>query len=103
MVPLYLALIAFDFLAMVATLALIGGLTPQVRRPGIGRLIFFSLLTIKLWVALALGWFTAVLAVPGLPLRAVRDYVYLGLFVYLALQATGVFVALVRWRRRRDE
>lgn len=99
MTPLFVLLIGFDFLAMLATLVPLWRMALWVRTPGIGRILFFALLVLKIWVALVLGWFTLILAAPGLPLRAVRDWVYLGLIAYVGCQAIGVSVALWRWRR----
>lgn len=96
----YVGLIALDFAAMVATLVPLWRMAPWVRRPGIGRILFFSLLTLKVWVALVLGWFTLVLvAASVVPLRAWRNWVYLSLIAYIGVQAVGVSVALWRWRR----
>lgn len=96
----FFLLIAFDFLAMIATLLPLWRMAPWVRRPGIGRVFFFALLSLKVWVALVLGWFTLIIAAPGLPLRGIRDWVYIGLVGYIGLQAIAVSVALWRWRRR---
>lgn len=100
MTRLFLGLIAFDLAAMVGTLVMIGRMAPLIRQPGIGRILFFALLTLKLFVAGVFGWFTLVIAFPHLPLRAIRDSVYFGLIVYEGVQAVGVIVALWRWRRR---
>lgn len=100
MTRLFLGLIAFDLAAMVATLAMIGRMAPLIRKRGIGRILFFALLTLKLFVAGVFGWFVLVIAFPHLPLRAMRNWVYLGLIVYEGAQAVGVVVALWRWRRQ---
>lgn len=100
MTALFLALIAFDLLAMLATLVPLWRMAPWVRVAGFGRILFFALLSLKVFVAGVFAWFTLVIAFPSLPLREVRDWVYFGLIVYEGGQAVGVFIALWRWRRQ---
>jgi hypothetical protein len=92
------ALIAIDFALMVASLVPLWRMTPWVRTPGIGRIIFFGWMSLKLWVALLLGWFTLVLSTPPGFLRAVQPWVYLALILYAGAQSFAVSVALARWR-----
>jgi hypothetical protein len=102
MVEAFIVLIIFDALTMLATLALLARMVPLVRVPGIGRILFFALLSLKVFVAGVLCWFAVVIAFPALPLRAVRDWVYFALVIYQGVQAIGVVIALWRWGRPND-
>jgi hypothetical protein len=100
----FIGLMGFNAAEMLATILSIAIYVPSVRRPGIGRIIFYALLSLKFWAALVYGWFFAVTIFNAAPfLRAIRTDVYLGLTLYGSLQAAIVLIALWRWRHQNDK
>ena len=76
----------------------------SIRQPGIGRILFLSHTSLKLWAALVLAYFIVNSTFPGwagddaLPRLAIR--LFLG--VYLLVQPIAVNIALWRWKRSDD-
>jgi hypothetical protein len=73
----------------------------SVRRPGIGRILLWALVSLKVWAALVLSYFSFLAAFPGVLQRPARLWVAALLALYLVVQGIGVNVALYRWRGRR--
>lgn len=76
------------------------GMKLAIEIPGMPRIWFLSLITLKLWVATFLGYISVGTIVGGLPFP-VRRYINLVLSLLAALQALGVCVAV--WRDQRKE
>lgn len=76
----------------------------SVRQPGIGRILFLSHTSLKVWAALVLAYFIVNTTYPGwagdgeMPRLAIR----LLLGVYLLVQPLAVNIALWRWKRSDD-
>jgi hypothetical protein len=74
------------------------GMKRAIQIPGMPRIWFLSLISLKLWVATFLGYISVGTIVGGLPI-ATRRYINLVLALLAALQALGVCVAV--WRDQR--
>jgi hypothetical protein len=70
-----------------------------VRRPGMGRILFWSLISLKVWAGAVLSYFSFLAIFPGVLLRPQRLWIAACLAVYLVVQGIGVNVALYSWRR----
>lgn len=94
----FLAIIAF--LSLISSTVQVWTLTLFVREPGIGRIVFWSLATLKLWAAfILLDFIVAVFFPPVVVVH--RDAIRIFLAVYLVLQAILVNAALLRWRFKK--
>lgn len=72
-------------------------LLPAARIPGIGRILFLSLASLKLWVALFLGYILLGTATGGVPVEQ-RRIINMLFALYLVVQPVVVNIALWRWR-----
>jgi hypothetical protein len=87
---------------LTSSVALVWRWAALVHRPGIGRILFWALASIKLWADIAVLYFAINSRVPALfgdvhDIR--RTGVRLLLALYLVVQSAAVNVALVRWWR----
>src|SRR5690242_5513328 len=74
-----------------------------VGQPGIGRILFLSIASLKLWAMLVLLYFLVNTLVPdkfGLLTDSIRLKIRTFLALYLLVQPLIVNVALWRWRRK---
>lgn len=73
-----------------------------IDRPGIGRILFLSQASLKLWAALVLAYFVVNTTYPGWARDSdtARLTVRLSLGVYLIVQPIAVNIALWRWKRK---
>jgi hypothetical protein len=94
---IYVLLMGPAILTMVADLAIIFRLTVWRRPAGIVAVLFGGLLTLKLWVALVLAYFTWIILRPGTLTYEARVSIATGLAVYILAQSAGMLVALARW------
>lgn len=74
------------------------GLTRAIQIPGMPRIWFLSLITLKLWVASYLGYIAVGTIIGGVPVET-RRYVNLILALLAVAQSVGVCVAI--WRDQR--
>jgi hypothetical protein len=98
----YLALMALALLGMLGTLIPMWRLVPGVRSRGMGRIVYFSLVSLKTWVALVLVYFSVVIVAPALLPRERRIRCALALAGYLVVQSATVNVAYWRWWRKGE-
>ena len=98
MEQLMVVLVLLAWVGLLVTLVQTRMLMPAARVPGIGRILFLSLASLKLWVALFLGYILLGSLVGGVP-REYRLYLNALFALYLVVQPVGVNVALWRWKR----
>lgn len=98
---LFLLGCAIAAVVMLTNLVYIGVLAWRVREP-VGRILFGSLGTLKLWIILVLGYFLAGLFLAHLltPLR--REIIRWSLLLYLLVQSCINLGAWEYWRRHPD-
>lgn len=74
------------------------GIREAIKIPGMPRIWFGSVITLKAWVAMFVGVAVASSLLGGIP-HAVRGWLNLGISIMAATQAWGVVVAI--WRDQR--
>lgn len=94
---IYVLLMGPAILTMVADLAIVFRLAVWRRPSGIVAVLFGGLLTLKLWVALVLAYFTWIILRPGTLTYEARVSIATGLAVYILAQSGGMLVALAWW------
>lgn len=75
-----------------------------IHRPGIGRVLFLSQASLKLWAGMVLVFFIVNTVFPNWNRgnETLRLVVRLTLGVYLVVQPIAVNIAVWRWKRRDD-
>lgn len=88
----------FAFLALALSVWQVGHLTLlAIDQPGIGRIIFVSIVSLKLWAAMVVAYFLVGQVWPHLLSHSFRFWFRLLLAVYLFVHPVALNVALWRW------
>lgn len=91
------------FAALFVSIIQIGSLTVlAVGKPGIGRVLFLTLVSLKLWAGAILCYFLIGVFWPGILSRDTRGWVRLWLAVYLVVHPIGVNIAVWRWKHKEE-
>lgn len=102
MEPTYLAVLAGTVaLAMLGAGVSFGLLWSATRTPGIARILYLSLMSLKVWSLLVMAWFV-VLELPISMTPGARQAWRAMLVVYLLVQVAATNVALARWAGWRE-
>lgn len=87
-----------------AALAQIWRLAREVRTPGIGRILFVTLMSFKIWSLIMIAYFVTNSLIPGFFGENVnsptRVSIRLFLVLYLVWQPVLLNIAIYRWRKR---
>lgn len=98
---LFIILVFAATLGIVATVLDFFLLGLVVRGPGLGRILFGALVSLKLWVAFILADFYVALISPGF-VESHRQAIRLLLALYLVVQSIGSLIAIERWKRQKE-
>ncbi len=104
MEALIVGLIITALVALVVSVVQISGLTIlAIRQPGIGRILFLSITSLKAWAAAFLVLTLLFYFFPNLASRQTRLLFNTGLALYLVLQPIVVNIAVYRWKHEQED